>query len=197
MAHRKPMQARARMTVDAILDAVVRLLKREGNRAITTNRIAAVAGVSIGSVYQYFPNKQAIFVALHERHMSQIDRMIQGKLIEHAASPLDVLIRAMVDGMVEAHAPDPELFQLLQTQVPHRANGTRDFALRLEGAFRLALASHMDELGKTAKLDTMVFVVGNLVDALTHGILLRRPRGLSLAKAQEEVTRAILAYIHA
>jgi AcrR family transcriptional regulator len=183
--------------VDAVLDAVIRLLKREGPTSITTNRIAVVAGVSIGSVYQYFPNKRAIFVALHERHLNEIDRMVQGTLVEHAASPLSVLIRALVDGMIEVHAPDPQLYQLMQTEVPHRADGTRDFALRLEGAFRLALASHMSEIGNKATLETMVFIVANMVDSLSHAVLLRRPRSLSLPEAKGEVTRAILTYLHA
>ena len=52
---RRPKQRRSRQTVEAVLDAVVRLLKRGGSKTITTNRIAEVAGVSIGSVYQYFP----------------------------------------------------------------------------------------------------------------------------------------------
>jgi AcrR family transcriptional regulator len=194
-ARRKPTQTRARLTVNAILDAVIRLLKREGHKAITTNRIAEVAGVSIGSVYQYFPNKRAIFIALHERHLSEIDRMVQTKLVEHAASPLDVLIRAMVDGTIGAHAPDPELYQLLQAEVPHRSNDTRDFALRLESVFRLALSSHLDEVTTTANLETMVFIVANMVDALSHSALLRRPRNLSLPKAKEAVTQAILAYL--
>src|SRR5262244_2098197 len=110
---RRPKQRRARQTVDAILDAVVRVLKREGVRAVTTNRIAEVAGVSIGSVYQYFPDKRAIFVALHQRHVDQIDRMVETRLVEHAASSLDGLVRAMVEGMIEAHATDPELYELL------------------------------------------------------------------------------------
>jgi AcrR family transcriptional regulator len=192
---RKPTQARAKLTVDAILDAVLRLLKREGHKAMTTNRIAEAAGVSIGSVYQYFPNKRAIFISLHERHLSEIDRTVQSKLAEHAASPLDVLIRAMVDAMIEAHAPDPELYEMLQTEVPHRAGGSRDFALRLEGAFRLALSSHRDEVTTTADLETMVFIVANMVDGLSHSALLRRPRSLSLPKAKAAVTQAILAYL--
>jgi AcrR family transcriptional regulator len=151
--------------------------------------------MSIGSVYQYFPNKRAIFVALHARHLDAIDRMVQGKLVEHAASPLNVLIRALVDGMIQVHAPDPELYQLMQTEVPHRAEGTRDFALRLEGAFRLALASHKSEIGNKATLETMVFIVANMVDSLSHAVLLRRPRSLSLTEAKEEVTRAILTYL--
>src|SRR5579871_5444830 len=123
---RKPMQRRARQTVDAILDAVVRVLKREGFGAVTTYRVSVVAGVSIGSVYQYFPDKGAIFVALHQRHIEEIDRVVQSKLIEHAGSSLDVLMRAMIEGMIDAHMSDMELYGLLATEVPHRADGTRD-----------------------------------------------------------------------
>ena len=65
------------MTVDAMLDAAVTLLKRGGASAITTNRIAETAGVSIGSVYQYFPNKNALFVALHERHIGLVAEVIR------------------------------------------------------------------------------------------------------------------------
>src|SRR5271155_2757635 len=105
-ARRRPQQRRARETVESVLDAVIRILKRKGPGAMTTNRIAEVAGVSIGSVYQYFPDKRAIFVALHERHVEDIDRMVETKLVEHAASSLDDLIRAMVEAMVEAHVTD-------------------------------------------------------------------------------------------
>ena len=192
---RRPKQHRARQTVEAVLDAVVRLLKRDGSKAITTNRIAEVAGVSIGSVYQYFPDKRAIFTALHQRHVDQIDRMVQTKLVEHAASSIEELMRAMVEGMVEAHAIDPELYELLMTEVPHRADGTRDFAVRLHGAFLLAISSRAHELKKRRDLDKVVFVVTHMVEALSHGAVLRRPAGMSLKDAKEEVVRAILAYL--
>src|SRR5271154_3018390 len=100
---RRPQQRRARQTVEAVLDAVVRILKREGFQAVTTNRIAEVAGVSIGSIYQYFPDKRAIFVALHERHIQEIDRLVEATLVEHASSSLDTLMRAMIEAMVDAH----------------------------------------------------------------------------------------------
>jgi AcrR family transcriptional regulator len=194
---RRPKQRRARQTVEAVLDAVIRLLKRDGSGAITTNRIAEVAGVSIGSVYQYFPDKRAIFTALHQRHVDQIDRMVQTKLVEHAASSIEELVRAMVEAMVEAHATDPELYELLMTEVPHRPDGTRDFAVRLHGAFLLAISSRAHELKKGRNLDKVVFVATHMVEALSHGAVLRRPARMSLKDAKEEVVRAILAYLRA
>lgn len=193
---RRPQQRRARQTVEAILDAVVRILKREGFQAITTNRVAEVAGVSIGSLYQYFPDRAAIFAALHERHIEEIDRLFAASFIEHAGSPLDQLIRALVDAMIEAHATDPELYDLLSTQVPHRKGGSKDFSVRLHGAFLLAISSAAPELRKRG-LDKVVFVVTHMVEALCHGAVLRRPAGLSLENAKAEITKAVLAYLRA
>jgi AcrR family transcriptional regulator len=183
--------------VEAIMDAVVRILKREGGKAVTTNRIAEVAGVSIGSVYQYFPDKRAIFTALHQRHIEQIDRLVETTLVRHAESSLEELVRAMIEAMVEVHVSDPELYEMLFSEVPHRAEGTRDFAVRLHGAFRLAIAARKHELKRRRDLDKVVFVVAHMVDALSHGAVLRRPPELSLAAAKEEVVRAVLAYLHA
>jgi AcrR family transcriptional regulator len=194
---RRPQQRRAKQTVEAVLDAVTRVLKRDGVDAVTTNRIAEVAGVSIGSVYQYFPDKRAIFVALHQRHLEEVDRMVETKLIEHAASPLDVLVRAMIEAMIEAHANDPGLYELLLTEVPHRAEGTRDFAVRLHGVFRLAIQARAHELQTRRDLDLVVFVVTHMVEALSHGAVLRRPPRVSLAAAKEEAVRAVLAYLRA
>jgi AcrR family transcriptional regulator len=194
-ARRRPTQRRAQQTVEAILDAVVRILKREGFGAITTNHIAEVAGVSIGSVYQYFPDKRAIFVALHERHVQEIDRMVHTVLVEHEASPLEDFVRAMIEGMVEAHQSEPELYQFMMTAVPHRADGTKEFAVRLHGAFRLAIASRMREMKKGRELDAVVFVVANMVESLSHGAVLRRPAGVSLKEAKEEAVRAVMAYL--
>jgi AcrR family transcriptional regulator len=194
---RQPKQRRARQTVEAVLDAVTEVLKRDGVDAVTTNRIAEVAGVSIGSVYQYFPDKRAIFTALHQRHVEEMDRLIASKLVEHSASPLDDLVRALVEAMVEAHAGDPQLYDLLSTQIPHRPDGTDDFAVRLHGVFRLALGARMHELKTRRDLDKTVFIVTHMVEALSHGAVLRRPPRLSLAAAKEEAVRAVLAYLRA
>ena len=197
LIRREPKQRRARVTVEAVLDAVAKVLKHDGVDAVTTNHIAEVAGVSIGSIYQYFPDKRAIFAALHRRHVEEIDRLIESTLIEHATSSLDKLMRAIVEAMVEAHTGDPELYQLMMTLVPHGIGGTPAFPVRLHNAFRLAIASRARELKRHKDLDKIVFVVTNMVDALSHGAVLRRPEGLSLAAAKEEAARAVLAYLHA
>jgi AcrR family transcriptional regulator len=190
---RRPTQERARETVNAILDAAIRLLKRDGASAITTNSVAEAAGVSIGSVYQYFPNKRAIFVALHERHIEQVDRVLQRKIGESAGEPLDRLVSHLMGGMIEVHSRDAELAALLDSEVPNRADGAREFSLRLHQPLRNALAPHAEILGGAAKLDLRAFLLGNLLEAFGHAVVLRRPRTLSQRYASIEASKAILA----
>jgi len=193
---RRPIQRRARQTVEAVLDAVTKILKREGPSAVTTNHIAEIAGVSIGSLYQYFPDKRAIFIALHERHIEQIDRLVEKTLVDCAVAPLDELMRAMIEAMVDAHTGDPELFEMMQAEVPHRAEGTRDFAERLQGAFLLAISARKHEIKRQRELNKVAFMVTQMVDALSHGAVLKRPKWMSLAEAKEEAVRAVLVYLH-
>lgn len=190
---RQPTQKRSQDTVNAILEAVIRLLKRRGASAITTNSIAEAAGVSIGSIYQYFPDKRAIFLALHERHVESVDRVLQGKIRESAGEPLDRLVSRLMDGMIEVHAPDPELAALLDSEVPHRADGAREFSLRLHDPLRKALAPHAERLGGALELDLRAFVLGNMLESFGHAVVLRRPRALSQRVARMEACKAILA----
>jgi AcrR family transcriptional regulator len=185
--------SRAQVTVNAMLDAVVKLLKRGGASAITTNRIAETAGVSIGSVYQYFPNKRAIFIALHERHIREVDRVVHKKITESTGQSIDHLVSSLVDGMIEVHAADPELSILLDSEVPHRADGTLDFSLRLHEQFRAALTPHVTKVGGRIKLDVRAFMLGNMIYAFGHALPQARPKGLSLRNARAEVCKAIVA----
>ena len=70
-----PRQQRSRATVDVIVEAAARVLGRRGWARFTTNEIAAVAGVSVGSLYQYFPNKLAIAEAIRQRHLDEVLRV--------------------------------------------------------------------------------------------------------------------------
>jgi AcrR family transcriptional regulator len=195
IGRRRPKQRRAQETVEAVLDAVIRILKREGVSAVTTNRIAKVAGVSIGSVYQYFPDKRAIFIALHERHSEEIGRIVESTLVKHAGASLEEVLRALVEAIADAHVPDPELYELLATEVPHRAQGSRDLAGRLSGALRLAIASRSSKFKNATALEKILFVVTHIIDALAHAAVLSRPSSLSLGAAKEESVRAIMAYL--
>jgi len=189
---RQPRQERAKHTVQVVLDATVRLLKRGGSDAITTNRIAEVAGVCVGSIYQYFPDKRAIFAALHQRHAVETRRLIERTLGGHAASSLHQLLLALMEGLVDVHAVDPELHELLDREIPHRASA----APGLRAALRGVIAGRAHQLSPQANLDRVLFIVPNMMDVLAHEAVLSRPVQLSLDAAKHEAGRAISSYLH-
>jgi AcrR family transcriptional regulator len=196
-SRRRPQQARAHQTVAVVLQAVVKILKREGVSAVTTNRIAEVAGVSVGSVYQYFPNKQAIYLALHDQHVQQITSSIERVVVEHASAPLEAFVRALIENLIDAHAGDPELYELLQNDVPYHAEGARQVEDGLRRALRLAFSRGVRAAIAPRELERRLFIAVHMLDALVHASALRRPPALTLAAAKAEAVRAVLVYVRA
>lgn len=112
---KEPRQERARATVEAILEAAARILDRPGWAGFTTNAVAEKAGVSIGSLYQYFPNKLALVEALQQRHFDDVLSALrcdneQVARIERA--------KVLVSGMIAAHSVHPSLHRVLLEEVP-------------------------------------------------------------------------------
>src|SRR6201995_5409505 len=89
-------QARSRATVDALVEATARILVREGFDKASTNRIAEVAGVSVGSLYQYFPGKEALVAALIGRHNQKVQQIVRAELAEAMTRPLQQGLRQLV-----------------------------------------------------------------------------------------------------
>src|SRR5688572_14464866 len=102
-----PRQERSRRRVDAILDAAAVLFADRGFDGATTEEIAARAGTSIGSLYQYFPDKQALFHAIAERCMTRSRDALDAFLTAHTQSPWPVLLDALIDGFVTLRQADP------------------------------------------------------------------------------------------
>jgi AcrR family transcriptional regulator len=117
---RTPRQERAQATVDAVIEAGARILVEDGYGPLSTNRIAKRAGVSVGTLYQYFPDKEAIVEALIERLVAeQIEAFRQVVLRVTAQQPsLEDGVRAMVDGTLAALRVRPELSRVLILEVP-------------------------------------------------------------------------------
>src|SRR5579864_4857779 len=90
-----PSQKRSQDTVAALLEATARVLERDGFDRASTNRIAEAAGVSIGSLYQYFPSKEALVAALVERHMAEMRRVLVEEMDRLAQAPLAEAVARM------------------------------------------------------------------------------------------------------
>src|SRR3954469_14460843 len=104
-----PRQGRSKATVEAILAATAKVLAKEGYEGASTNRIAKVAGVSVGSLYQYFPSKEALVSAVIDRHSEELSALLTAKMAELASAPIQVMAGQMVRAMFEMHAHEPAL----------------------------------------------------------------------------------------
>ncbi len=119
LARKKPQQERSRMTVDAILQASAEMFAKLGYAATTTNKVAVRAGVSVGSLYQYYPNKDALLMELLERHHADVEGVLAIALSRLADPqiPLEDGIRQLVCDLVALHRADLHLSRALSTAV--------------------------------------------------------------------------------
>lgn len=111
-----PRQARSRATVDAIVQAGARVLGDEGWGGFTTNKVADLAGVSIGSLYQYFPDKLSLVDAIRRRHLD--DCLAAVRVCGTAGLSSAQLAASLVEAMVAAHSIHPRLHRVLLDEAP-------------------------------------------------------------------------------
>ncbi|GAA2892461.1 hypothetical protein GCM10020220_098200 [Nonomuraea rubra] len=124
---KQPRQQRSRETVAAILEAAAQLFQRYGYAGTTTNKIAERAGVSIGSLYQYFPNKDSLLVALAEHYLAESGEQV-ARVFARAAEQrpsLPELLTGLVGCVADLHTDRPALHRLLFDQAPPHARAGR------------------------------------------------------------------------
>jgi AcrR family transcriptional regulator len=185
-ARRIPRQSRSRQTVDAVLAAVPLVLKRHGTESITTNRIAEVAGVSIGSFYQYFPDKRSVFSALHERHVADVRSVLERHVAAHGSSSFSAFVVDLVEELVDLHSVDAPLHQLISVAVDERPE---HFRSALRATFADAIAQRGAE-----NMNRTLFVLPNLVEGVVHGVA--ESSSIS-SDAKGEAVKATRAYLAA
>jgi AcrR family transcriptional regulator len=192
-------QERSRATVDALVEATARILVRDGFDKASTNRIAEVAGVSVGSLYQYFPSKEALVAAVAERHRHEIMGAVLGELADVMSAPVDKAVRKLVAVAVKAHRVDPKLHRVLAEQIPRvgKHEKLEAFSQEYYGLFKTYLESHRGEL-RVDDLDLASFVCVTTIEALTHNAVLHNPKMLSdeaMETLIEEGTRLVTGYL--
>jgi AcrR family transcriptional regulator len=192
-------QVRSRATVDALVEATARILVKEGFDKASTNRIADVAGVSVGSLYQYFPSKEALVAAVAERHQQEIMQTVRGELAEVLALPVEKAMRKLVAVAVKAHRVDPKLHRVLAEQIPRVGKLEKLVTFNRENyvLFRRYLESHLDEL-RVDDLELASFVCVTSIEALTHNAVLHHSKMLSgetLEALIDEGARLVTGYL--
>ncbi|WP_438003692.1 TetR/AcrR family transcriptional regulator [Sorangium sp. So ce321] len=191
-----PRQKRSRATVEAILEATIRVLLDRGYDGLTTIAVAARAGVSVGSLYQYFPSKEALVATLVERHAAALVACVEGAL--SAAEPADpeAAVRAFVRAGLDAHRISPALHKILVEQVPRvgRLAEVMETSRKLAALLERYLAPHRARLA-VPDVRVAAFVVETAVEALTHRAVVERPELIGAAQLEAEATALALAYL--
>ena len=197
---KQPRQARSRQTVGAILAAAAQVFERRGYAAGTTDAIAERAGVSIGSVYQYFPNKDAILVALVERHLEEGFAMVSRLLREVREEPVEIaaLLRRFVDAMIALHEREPRLHRVLFEEIPLPASVRHELERREEAIAEEVAAVIVEGLRLALRNPPLTaYMLVHSVEGLVHDFVLHPPRDLEAGAFAEELVCMLRGYLEA
>ena len=174
--------------IETLLQATTRILRREGREHLNTNHIAEVAGVSVGSLYQYFPNKESLVDALRERYDAQfLERLIR-KFGSTARLPLREALREFARFIIEIHREDPELHNELSPVIPEDQDRT------IRELVRSFLEAHRDEL-RRPDLEIATYVVVEVGESLVHNTAVRAPERLEDPRFLDEVCDLLERYL--
>lgn len=192
---KRPRQRRSQQTVDAILEATARILVSEGYDKTSTNRVAKLAGVSVGSLYQYFPNKQALVLAVAKRHGAQMVDLLATTAIDLADAPIDVAVRSYVKAMVLAHRTEGELHRVLAAHALMAGlEQFREIDDQARAIVKLWLQAHQDEI-IVKDLDAAAFMLVMSVDILLHAHAVYDLDEVSNEALEEELIAMITRYL--
>ena len=195
---KKASQERSRATVDALVEATARILVREGFEKTSTNRIAEVAGVSVGSLYQYFPGKEALVAAVIDRHNEEIMALVRAALVEVAEMPIEKAVRRLVTVAIEAHRIKPELHRVLAEQIPRAGKlDVEAYSREIHTLVRAYLECRRKEMRKV-DLDVATFLCVSTIEAVAHNAVLDQAEMLSdklVRTLVDETTRMVVGYL--
>jgi AcrR family transcriptional regulator len=191
VSRRAPRQERSQQTVDAILAATRQLVAERGVESVTTNAVARRAGVSIGSLYQYFPGKRALIAELRRLHQETGQVIFRAEAVSLFHAPVGDAVRRFVEKMIEVHRAEPRLHRALELEGRGKLGDWERDAL---GIIRAYLEHHKHELCVT-NLDHAAFVVAATVEAITHGAVLERPDLLGDESLVDGISRMLRCYL--
>ena len=195
---KQPSQQRSRLTVEQILQGAAQVFEDRGYSRTTTNLIARRTGISIGSLYQYFPNKDAILLALLQRHVQESSELIL-EIIQQALTeerPLDELLEQLVSAVLELHLASPELMRVLVSDAP-RTPEVEDLLHQSEDRLADAVGSLLARspgLGPRHAAHA-AYILVHLLEGLCHEFALHPPRSMDAATFTAELVSLVRGYL--
>ena len=192
-----PRQARAKATVDAIIEATTQVLLEDGYDHFTTARAAERAGVSVGSLYQYFPNKAALASAVIDRCCDSFFSAFEAALAGRRRVTLAECVQAIVDVTLVSHHLTPEMHRIVLDLAPRigveeKVGQTSRMATQaIEGVLR----KHTDEIEPDIDLAIAATMIGTLLEGIAHRAVQSRAEHFENDQLAREAVRLILGYL--
>ncbi|WP_321383750.1 TetR/AcrR family transcriptional regulator [Rhizobium sp.] len=188
-----PRQLRSRATVDAIIEAAARILSDQGWAGFTTNKVAEVAGVSVGSYYQYFPDKHSLIDAIRDRHLEDC-RTVLKNVVERNQPQAD-FVNDLVDGVIAIHSVHPGLHRVLLDEAPSSEtfrDPNSDFEKEYLGYYCAAVARYCSPQN-TRGNETMGIILSDAIDGVIHNAARRGT--LQTIEVRNELIRMVSSYL--
>ncbi|MGY4477734.1 TetR/AcrR family transcriptional regulator [Bradyrhizobium sp. USDA 3364] len=192
-ARKQPLQQRSRETVAVILEAAARVLESRGLEGYNTNAVAERGGISVGSVYQYFPNKDALTLALIARFEDALLAKVRDAVAASEGKSLTASLNLIIRAQLEAHAERAGLNRILETEEDRlrpTSSGT-SAASELKDLVAALLARHRCEIARPVDddaIEDLIVISRAMVD---HAL----QQDLSQAAASRRVLRAVEGYL--
>ena len=195
---RTPLQSRAIDTVETIFEATARILQTEGRAGLNTNRVAELAGISIGTLYAYFPNKDAILLAMARRETEAVRASVAKALtddLQHTnESPVRLAIRALIKGYGRRNKARRILMETLIA-----AGHSDEIASPVQAIADLIAAKGAHLLPANTKPPSPIalFVLTRAVDSVVRAATYEDAKFIASQEFEDELTRLVLAYVTA
>ncbi|QIS03524.1 TetR family transcriptional regulator [Nocardia brasiliensis] len=183
--------------VARIVDAGQQVLIRHGYDGASTNRIAAAAGVSPGSLYQYFPDKDAIVTAVIDRFNTEVATVVHGAVLANLGRPPETAIPTAISVLLDALGEHPALLRAVIEQTPRLSGADTVFAFeqQIGGIARAALAMHSAALPDDVDFDAASWLLVRTVEHLTIRYVLDQPP-ISRERFLADITRLMLNFFN-
>jgi AcrR family transcriptional regulator len=193
---KSPQQDRSKATVEAILEAAAQLLVELRYARMTTAKVATRAGVSVGSLYQYFPSKDALIGALVARKFARVEPVMREMIARTEGQPLEARVRTIIAATIMDKAENPALAQALAEQMP-KVDGVDYKAAMSEAAvanIRVVLDQHRGEIA-VKDLDLAAFMLVHAVEGVIAAALLSAPVALDDPRLVDGLVRMTMGYL--
>ena len=194
---KEPKQVRSKASVAAMVGACARILERHGYTGLSTNAIAEVAGVSIGSVYEYFPGKEAVVARLTEELLSETTSLLQNRLdLTDNRNDLHVAMRHFLGALYSLMRRHRKLLRVLVFQVPylHRLPATRQLQKELQEVLQTGLQKTRQQYRVKVHPYSLYLMATSTAGSLLH-LVLMAPSGMDQEAVLDILASKLTAWL--